>query len=407
MNSRWSADVRRLLSELEVRAKVGIGPKEGSDPRKRVWNRYPMLSKRGKANGRAKANNRPRAARANRKSNSGRNRSTMQNTFMTRTKGLRVTMPRISQRQMAAPLNTAVVQSRFFGMRFSSAPSHDEFPEGGLRIVGRLPSNDGNFTELKSVYGLFANGGLAGSSIAPVSPTGAWTVNSAVLFSPTSPLAVFAAYFRKFRFRKLGIEFTSEIPPGATTNATGSGLALQVAYEPDIVTADSLAQTYTIDTSVVSANCTRFPAWQPEILAPCINARVSLPSDELYYVTPAYDELKGPAEMRQSVQGAVTANGSVLNGSAALVLGKVLVDFVVDLYGFTNSPAGLTTGVADTKVPTVKHSDEKYPDADMTEFVEIAPSSNRLQIRPELVVDPSLLRSAPLSVQGARVSSKK
>jgi len=240
---------------------------------------------------------------------------------------------------MAAPIATGVVQRRFFGMRFGAAPPHDEFPEGGLRLSGVLPSNDGTFVEGKSVYGLFNSGAIGAAAI---NPTGAFTTNTAELFSASGPLAIFAEFFRRFRFRKLGLQVTSEVMPGVTTAAAGAGLILQVAHEPDIFTADSLAQSasYTQEAAVVSGEMTRFAAWANDIYCPVIAEKSATRSDELFFIEQENKGASTAASMRQQNQGAVTALGSALQVSTALTVSKVLVEFVVDLYGFTNVAAG-------------------------------------------------------------------
>jgi hypothetical protein len=282
-------------------------------------------------------------------------------------------------RVLSAPLNTGVIQRRLFGLRFDKAPAHDEFPEGGLRIVGVLPSADGNFTEAKdTTYGLFSGGTLA---CAAINPCGAFvTATTSTLFLPTSPLAVFAQYFRKFRFRRVALDVTSEVPPGAVLQSGGAGLVLQVAHERDIVTAEQSSTSYTIDTAVVSNNCTRFAAWTANIVCPVISEQRHDRADELWFCSGAGDSqaASGDAALRQTHQGAVTALGSILNGTGALVVSKVLVDFVVDLYGFTN----ITTGVIPSRRMGEKkctllvksNPDEKDPDG---EFIDLSPKSNR------------------------------
>jgi len=365
-----------------------------------------MLSKRGKANGKAKAKKMPRAARANRKSKAKPSRPRK-----TRTAGA-FGMQNMS---ISAPLVGGKVQSRFFGMGFGTAAPHDEFPEAGLRITGKLPSYLGTFTQgnTASEFGLFNTGT---SAAALINPTGAYGTNSYVLFDYAGPLAIFAQYFRKFRFRRLDAEVTSEIPPGAVTQAAGAGLVLQVSHEPDPDTANALAATYTIATAEVSGNCTRFPVWTPEILCPVIREKRSSPADQLFFVEPAGEETTGTATSRQTSQGAMVAVGSKLNGTGPLVVSTVLIHFVVDLYGFTNLAAGAIAQQRKLNerkaVQSRDRGDSKrpidQPDADLTDFVSLTPRSNRLKVVTS--VEPDLQRhfsSAPPSAQGARVSSKK
>jgi len=288
-----------------------------------------------------------------------------------------------------APLASGVIQTRMLGLSFGQSAPHDEFPEGGLRISGTLPygAAASAFVNDTVLYGAANAAGLA--SIA-VNPTGAVvTATTEALVASTSPLAVFAQYFRRFRFRKLAIEMTSGISPGVTTAAAGAGLEIQVAFEPDIVTAEQASGTYTMDTALQSRNCTRFAAWTPSISCPCIDQKSQTRSDELFFTSGAGDSqaAAGDAALRQTMQGAVTVTASQLNPTADLVVGKVLVHFVVDLYGFTN----LTTGV----LPSSK----RRRSASYSEpgFVSLSPKSNNSIER----ID-SKSSSRPQSLKGTR-----
>jgi hypothetical protein len=284
-----------------------------------------MLSKRGNAKGKSQSQNKPKKNKQ-KASKPVRNRRSAGAGMGSQSRaGL-----------MVAPIATGIVQSGFFGMRFGSAASHDEFPEGGLRIAGKLPTQEGVFTQGNSsgLFGLFASGTLASALINPAGEL--VTSTTEPLFNYAGPLAVFSQYFRRFRFRKLALEVTSEVPPGATTAAAGAGLVLQVSHEPDGPTASSNSTGYTMDTAIVSRNCTRFSAWAARMVCPVISETSTSRADELFYLGAAEDTPSTGSSIRQMSQGAVTAVGSKLNGTGALVVSKVLVEFVVDLYGFTN-----------------------------------------------------------------------
>lgn len=374
-----------------------------------------MLSKRGKANGKANAKKAPRTARANQKSKAKPSRP-------------RKTQPsrslRSSVTSMVAPVAMGLIQrNSMFRWRFGAAAPHDEFPEGGLRIAGVLPgsSNTATLTQDTANLGLF---GTAGLPAAGVHPSGVTTSNMVDLFSSTGPLAVFAQFFRKYRFRKLSGQVDTMITTGGALGANSAATVLgspviQLTLEKDVWTADQVAGAagFTIDNSVQSTNCTRFNAWANDVTCPLINQSSSDRSDELYYCDAAGDVITSAAssaELRQQFQGAVVATANAVNTLADLKLSKVLWHFEIDLYGFTN----IAASVEPLKPPVLRTREGKshdrgdfkrpvdQPDADLTDFVSLTPRSNRLKV--VTTVEPELQRqSAPPSVQGARISSKK
>lgn len=283
-----------------------------------------MLSKRAKARG-AKGKS-SRTARPNQKSKASS----------------RQPLNRRGQQtvgSISAPLATSVVLKRMYGMRFDRAPPHDEFPEGGLRISGIIPG--GTLVQDTVLFGAQNTAGLATAAINPTGASVAATTTP--LFSSTTSLAVFAQYFRRFRFRKLDVIYVSEVQPGVSTAAAGAGLQVQLAHEPDIVTAEQASGSYTMDTAVVSRNCTRFAAWTPEISCPIIAESKSSSADELFFTSTAGDSqsASGDAALRQCHQGGFTATVSAVNGTADLTIATVLLSFTVDLYGYTNIVVGL------------------------------------------------------------------
>jgi hypothetical protein len=189
---------------------------------------------------------------------------------------------------------------------------------------------------------------------------------------------------------------------GANSGATVLGSpVIQVSYERDPWTADQAGVAYTIDTAVQSSNCTRFNAWANDVICPLITTR-SDRADELYYMQPAGDSITATAasaEFRQCFQGAVLALSNTVNTLADLKLSKVLYEFEVDMYGFTNiaaavlpsnappaPPAPCPAGMRWILVPIDKK--EQHPDAgdskrpsdddpDAVEFIDLTPKSNR------------------------------
>jgi hypothetical protein len=306
------------------------------------------------------------------------------------------------------PLNTAVIQRNFFGMRFGSAAPHDEFNEGGLRITGKLPTGFANLTQDVANLGLVSSAGI---SCALVNPSGAIVSGSSGrLFDSAGPLADFSQFFRRFRFRKLSLEVTSRIPPSVTTAATGAGLVVQVSQENDPFTGATYGATgWTQDASVQGANCTRFPAWTPEMMCPLISEKGSSKSDELWYMPQTADSITVDAPtLRGCCQGAAIITGNFVNPTADLTVGTVLVHFVVDLYGFTNLAIAPLPMAArrELRASKLDQGDRKssVPDADLGELIDLTPKGARLRVLSDLVPAP-LVRTDP--PQSARVSSKK
>lgn len=289
-----------------------------------------------------------------------------------------------------APANYGIVQSRMFGLRFDRAAPHDEFPEGGLRIHGVLPYSQGVFTNDTVLFGVASSAGLASVGINPTAATVNGT--TVAMIASTSPLAVFAQYFRRFRFRRVNVNYSSMIAPGVTDTAAGSGLVIQVAHEPDIVTAEQASGSYTQDTAVVSKNCTRFAVWTNNLICPVISEQKSSASDELFYCTGPGDVIAttGDAEMRQAFQGAFTATSSAVTSGGDVAIAKVLIEFAVDLYGFTNIAVGVLPSKNRTKLgreekrpsERVEKSDEK--DSRDYELVSLD-GQNRLRVRSDIV----------------------
>lgn len=321
----------------------------------------------------------------------------------------RVTRPRSkakgqfqSRQQVSAPAVGGVIKYRnMLTLGFDRAPAHDEFPEGGLRIVGALPGSSSTSTLNGDYSGSgFGLWGTAGQCVAAVSPTGAsgvGTVVEAPLFASTSPLAVISQYFRRYRFRKLQMEFTTAISTSNVNTTT-----LQISYERDAFTADSMVSTTTMNAGVNSSSV-RFPAWQPRIMVPLIEQARHDRADELWYTTPAADSITttDPSNTRMAFQGAVTAIAASLPTTAETIYGDVLWHFVVDLYGFTNKVAGVVPArLVRTSKPRCDPGDEKSRPEE-PDYVSLTP---RKSVAPLKVEVPDDKRQPPAST---RQSSKK
>jgi hypothetical protein len=370
-----------------------------------------MYSKRGNAKGKSQKQKSP--VKRTQRSRAGPKPKGKRNSVATRSQTARVSAPLIEGR----------IKQRFFGMRFGAAAPHDEYPEGGLRISGMLPSSEGILTQGNStgLFGMFAAGQTASAF---VNPTGTSTVFTGTLFSPTSPLAVFSQYFRKFRFRQLALEISSEVSPGVTTSAAGSGLIIQASHETDAATANGLSYLYTPDTAVTSSNCVRFPVWTPEIICPVISESKTDRADLLFFVEPADSVETSASTLRQTNQGAVVVVCSKLNGTSALITSKVLLRFSVDLYGFSNAAASeiglmIREGKSSRAAACLSESkaDSKLIGSTPTELIELRPLALRREptLRPGMVgsfdehhveVPPSTPVQSFRAV-GSRVSSNK
>lgn len=235
-------------------------------------------------------------------------------------------------------LGVAVARSGIPHLATERAPPHDEYPEGGVRVIGCLPGSS-ETSQVTNDTAALGGWSVTGVGSAVLCPTGsAPTATSFSVFSSTGPLAAWSQYFRQYRFRKLIAEYTPVVSPGNTTEAAK---LVQFAYERDPVTAEQNSGSYTIDTAVTSSECHRDTAWVPRTVPLVMSGRASR-DDKLFYTTGAGDVLAvtSDAEMRQAYQGAITCVVSSV-AAADVVLGKVLWHFVVDLYGFTN----ITTGV--------------------------------------------------------------
>lgn len=228
--------------------------------------------------------------------------------------------------------------------------------------MGRLPGSSsgggsGTLTSDTANYGLF---GAAGAPAVPISPTGILTTVCPGLFTGNGVLAVFASYFRRFRFRKLTAHYTSRLP---TSNAYMP--VIRMSYERDFYTVDGTAISGWFS-NCVNSTTAQFPAWTPDIAIPLISEKGTSKSDELFWTSNSGDvAADDAATLRQSTQGAVTSASDQLASGADVVLGSVMYSFVVDLYGFTNGATAVLPSRNRGK-PLPQVSDEKDGFIDLT-----------------------------------------
>jgi hypothetical protein len=261
------------------------------------------------------------------------------------------------------------------------------------------------------------------------------------LFSGSSPLALFAQYFRKFRFRRLVAEMDSMVTPNGYLGGNGGATVLgspviQVSLEPDAWTCDSNSPT--IDQAARNVNTVRYNAWANDVKCTLINNAKASRDDELFYTTAAADTVTAQASiLRQTFQGGIFAVANVAGTLATQQLAKVVFAYVLDLYGFTNyAIAGLPMILSPVRegclplphaLKALEERDQKercrllaltstvsdrgdykrpfqQDRDDLVEFIDLTPRSERLRIRPEMYVEP---RAPPSTTTSAKVSSKK
>lgn len=236
----------------------------------------------------------------------------------------------------SAPYGNAIVRPKPMSVwSWDAAPAHDLYPHGGLRIRGTLPAANALYNDTVALGG-WATSGLAGAGVHPAGAV--VTGQTEALFLSTGPLAVFSQFFRHFRFRKLRVSTTSAI---SVSDTTDSQKTVQLAFEPDIVTASQTA--YSSVDAAVTETCVRFPAWIPKVDFDAIDEKTHDPADELFFTSAAADSIAaaGDAEIRQCFQGAVTVVMLSVHATADVNFATVLLDFEVDLYGFTNIATGV------------------------------------------------------------------
>jgi hypothetical protein len=229
-------------------------------------------------------------------------------------------------------------------MRVGAAAPHEDYPLGGIRLAGMVAPSDG-FDTLYNPGSTAANTGAfyatVTANIPPVqfiSPTayGISTVNCAFNMFSSHAVRNIAPYFRRFRFRKLNMVYSTNI--GTTTAGN-----LQVAYERDVNVAYANAGLLMTQSDGQGQKFDRFPYWEPVRRVPIISDSRSRLDDELFVTTSAGDGLTlattSAAVLNQYFQGAVLALNSGYITTNVTTIGKYFWEFELDLYGFSATAA--------------------------------------------------------------------
>jgi hypothetical protein len=235
--------------------------------------------------------------------------------------------------------------------KFTAAPVHDDFPEGGLRIVGMLPPNeDDSLGPIASTTGTSTGGFKPSTSAAnssysnyfPVSPTAnsnsVYAAGGFLHGSSANVISTLAQYFRYFRYRRLFLHYEGESP--TTTLGT-----VQFTYDRDMNS--SAAQTALVGGNIRQAAISttvvdRFPWWTPKAEVQLINDMKCSPADKLYALTSAgltIASTKPNADFELLTQGAISCTTDTAQTASAQTLGRFRWEFVLDLYGFCGYPA--------------------------------------------------------------------
>jgi hypothetical protein len=284
--------------------------------------------------------------------------------------------PREKRTYLSAPINSSTIRRNFFGFSFGRAAPHDEFPEGGLRIAGTLPgtSVSGSIVNDVSSVGVFGTTGQTGIAVDPTGTTGP---GLSALFSNTGPLATFAQFFRRYRFRSLVATYNGSIPTSSADNKL-----VQISYERD---AWNVASTIYTLTNAVTAQTARFNSWVPEVVLPFISHQKESRDDELFWTGQAGDNIGSTvaAEFRQRLQGALIGVTTAVAPTADVVFGNVIYRFEIDLYGFTNViNAGVPTLRKKPELSLTEASMDKGDRKELHDFVELTPKSRRVDSTP-------------------------
>lgn len=229
--------------------------------------------------------------------------------------------------------------------RFTAAPPHDEFPVGGLRLVGEIPNtyNDGIYDSgsTSGYTSSFDGSAAACSPLIGVSPT-AYSITTLstpinMFGNANNVISTFAAFFRRFRFRKLELVYESSV--GSSTS-----VSVQFAYDRDFTAAYALAGLSNSQRQQAGQIALRCAAWTPEPEIVClIEEKAATRADELYICGSADDGITvattADATLQQRFQGAVmgTMGGSHIT-TGVTTLGYYRWRFVLDLYGFSPQP---------------------------------------------------------------------
>jgi hypothetical protein len=214
--------------------------------------------------------------------------------------------------------------------KFDRAAPNDEFPEGGLRIVGSIANltNDALTGDTSTAAGCFPGH----TSLCLFSPT-AYSSAAATLannmFGASNPISEIAQWFRRFRYRKVGFRYEGE-------SQTGVAGAVQISVDREAASALSSAAAAVGASTLSSPGAVRMPIWTAQCEIPLIDQMKSDSADELFHCTAANSEVTfslASADQNQYFQGGAFAVVDAAVAASA-TFARWRWDFVLDLYGF-------------------------------------------------------------------------
>jgi len=337
-----------------------------------------------------------------------------------RSHGLRGTSSTIR----SAPVSSQAFSTNFMKQKFGAAAYHDDYPEGGMRIVGEIPNNQDDSMGLIASGTAVTTGAFSSASntandlgqFFAISPTA--FINSTrsgrgtSLFGTTpNCIASIAQYFRAFRFRRLWLRYEGEAP----TSTIGS---VQVSYDRDTNSGMNVALTSNTTTQIAAASgvVSRFPWWTPQCDIKLIEDMKTSGGDRLWEITAAGASVAtsvANADLELLFQGVVLAITDTAQTASVQNLGRFRWVFVLDLYGFNAYPADGSINFVEKRrsaqakslsLQSHDRGDVKRPcppngeDTELESFVDLTPRVLRAK-EPEPV--------ARSSVQPARVQSLK
>jgi len=251
--------------------------------------------------------------------------------------------------ELSAPVSRQVVARNYMHQHFDRAAPHDDYPEGGLRIVGELPNMaDDSLGTIAS--GTATTTGAFSASTNSVNDLGLfYAISPTVLYNSTSSgvqtlfgsntnvIATFAQYFRTFRFRRLWLRYEGEAP----TSTVGS---VQFSYDRDANAGVNIVAGGTSPTMVKFANSVteRFPWWTPARDVKLIEDMRTNKADRLWECTSAGAAMStglSNADYELMVQGVVLACTDTAQQATKQIYGRFRWVFVLDLYGFSSQAA--------------------------------------------------------------------
>lgn len=270
-----------------------------------------------------------------------------------------------------APVATAM--SRITGnmFRFGAAALHDDFPEGGLRISGRIVNTFSDTAIAPATgSGVFGatTGGLCFGAVSPSSwLTSTYAFPSAIGGTTVGFLYAGSRYFRRFRFRKLRL-----IYEGACSTTTAG--SIQLAYDPDAeaVYGASFSGGPTQATMATSRSI-RFPVWTPQAALDLVDEKKNDGADKLYQIESGAlaASTATSADSLTLFQGAYSG---ITDVSGPLLLGHFAWEFVLDLYGFSNVvPPAPTMRSWERKELPMRRIEELKGESSDSELVDIHP----------------------------------